>query len=299
MKKIILSTLLFATGVLHAQSNTENYVQTRVYLEPTSVTNNSIKQVQTVQYFDGLGRPIQEIAVKASPTGKDVVSFFEYDAFGRQTKNYFPIPQKGTQSGNIYTTHLNNKTDIYGSEKIYSESILENSPLNRVQQQLPPGNDWNTKSTIFGRDVNIAGEVRKYSVSTNWIEGRTENGIPTIENYAPGTLYKSTVVDEDGNKAEEFKNQKGHTILLRKNAGTENIDTYYVYNEYGQLVYTLPPLAVQTNALTNILLDNLCYQYRYDRWGRLVEKKLPGKGWEYMAYDTSNRLIMSQDANMR
>ncbi|MET3038605.1 RHS repeat-associated core domain-containing protein, partial [Chryseobacterium sp. NRRL B-14859] len=39
--------------------------------------------------------------------------------------------------------------------------------------------------------------------------------------------------------------------------------------------------------------------YRYDGRGRLVEKKLPGKDWEYMVYDKADRLIMSQDANMR
>jgi hypothetical protein len=31
----------------------------------------------------------------------------------------------------------------------------------------------------------------------------------------------------------------------------------------------------------------------------LVEKKVPGKGWEYMVYDKADRLILSQDANLR
>jgi RHS repeat-associated protein len=45
-------------------------------------------------------------------------------------------------------------------------------------------------------------------------------------------------------------------------------------------------------------LDNLCYQYKYDGRNRLVEKKLPGKGWEFMVYDKSDRLILTQDANL-
>ncbi|MGE8536937.1 MAG: RHS repeat-associated core domain-containing protein, partial [Chryseobacterium sp.] len=40
------------------------------------------------------------------------------------------------------------------------------------------------------------------------------------------------------------------------------------------------------------------YQYRYDGKNRLVLKKLPGKGWEYMVYDKADRVIMSQDALM-
>ncbi|MEG0153525.1 MAG: hypothetical protein RR744_10210, partial [Cellulosilyticaceae bacterium] len=30
----------------------------------------------------------------------------------------------------------------------------------------------------------------------------------------------------------------------------------------------------------------------------MVEKKLPGKGWEYMVYDKADRLVLSQDANL-
>src|SRR5690606_10388819 len=45
--------------------------------------------------------------------------------------------------------------------------------------------------------------------------------------------------------------------------------------------------------------EALAYQYRYDGEGRLVEKKLPGKGWEYMVYDKADRLVFTQDAVMR
>ncbi len=71
-----------------------------------------------------------------------------------------------------------------------------------------------------------------------------------------------------------------------------------MYNKYNQLAFVVPPLAV-VGTVDQSALDNLCYQYRYDGDNRLVEKKLPGKGWEYMVYDKADRLIMTQDANMR
>ncbi|VXC58374.1 hypothetical protein CHRYSEO8AT_710001 [Chryseobacterium sp. 8AT] len=46
------------------------------------------------------------------------------------------------------------------------------------------------------------------------------------------------------------------------------------------------------------VLSHLCYEYRYDSRNRLVEKKLPGKGSEYMVYDKADRLIFTQDAVM-
>ena len=39
------------------------------------------------------------------------------------------------------------------------------------------------------------------------------------------------------------------------------------------------------------VLDNLCYQYKYDIRNHLCEKKLPGKQWEYMIYDKLDRLV--------
>ncbi|WP_223605625.1 RHS repeat domain-containing protein [Chryseobacterium sp. OSA05B] len=79
---------------------------------------------------------------------------------------------------------------------------------------------------------------------------------------------------------------------------TDYADTYYVYNEYNQLAVVVPPLAVN-KAITETSLNDLCYQYRYDGRSRLVEKKLPGKGWEYMVYDKQDRLVATQDAELR
>lgn len=79
----------------------------------------------------------------------------------------------------------------------------------------------------------------------------------------------------------------------------QDADTYYVYNEFGQLAYVIPPLASQSGSIDQLTLDNLCYQYHYDGWKRLVEKKIPGKSWEYMVYDKQDRLVATQDANLK
>jgi len=46
------------------------------------------------------------------------------------------------------------------------------------------------------------------------------------------------------------------------------------------------------------VLDDLCYQYHYDNRNRLIEKKIPRKGWEYIVYDKLNRPRLTQDANL-
>ncbi|QQV04487.1 RHS repeat-associated core domain-containing protein [Chryseobacterium sp. FDAARGOS 1104] len=277
----------------------ENKIEINTYLTENELSGNYLS---TVQYFDGLGRPKQVVNVKASPLGKDVVTHIEYDAFGRQVKDYLPVPQSNTLNGAIVPNPLANATQpgIYGSEKIYSEKILENSPLDRLLQQKQVGNAWNNKPVGFEYDANVAGEVIKYTTTTTWENGATKSTINYSGSYGAAQLYKNTVTDEDGNKTIEFKNGQGQTVLVRKmlNA-TEKADTYYVYNEYDQLAWVIPPLLSQMQTWGIAEQDALAYEYRYDGRNRLVEKKLPGKGLEYMVYDKADRLVATQDANLR
>jgi hypothetical protein len=137
MKKILIPIGILVVGTVKSQLTplpaTENYIQTKTYLDynGTQVT----KSAETVQYFDGLGRPKQVVNVKASPLGRDIVTPIVYDNFGRQTRDYLPVPQSGTQNGSIYPQTsgmvnfpVSDATGIYTGEKIYSEKVLENSP---------------------------------------------------------------------------------------------------------------------------------------------------------------------------
>ena len=57
---------------------------------------------------------------------------------------------------------------------------------------------------------------------------------------------------------------------------------------------SLPSHSIDTDAL-----NDLCYQYHYDKRNRLVEKKIPQKGWEYIVYDKLDRPVATQDALQR
>ncbi|MEG1591481.1 DUF6443 domain-containing protein [Chryseobacterium sp.] len=297
MKKIIYILFILSCYSFYSQANlpaAENYIYSK-----NCLNDDCTKKAESVQYFDGLGRLKQSISVKATPQGKDIVIPIEYDSYGRTLKNYLPLPQQSTQNGGIYGDPLSAANAVYGNEKIYSETIPEASPLGRVLQQKKPGNDWNDHPATMVYATNTAGEVKKYTVSTTWVEARTNSILSLSGTYPAAQLYKTTVTDEDGRINTEYKNKKGQLVLSRKNDGSKDIDTYYVYNEYGHQVYVISPLASESGLTDQVTRDNLCYQYRYDGWNRLVEKKLPGKGWEYMVYDKADRLIATQDANLR
>src|SRR5205823_5942551 len=88
---------LIVVGMSHGQSSTENYVQSK-----TCLNDDCSRKSETITYFDGLGRAKQIISVKATPSGKDLVTPVTYDGFGRQTKNILPVPA-ATQNSLIHT----------------------------------------------------------------------------------------------------------------------------------------------------------------------------------------------------
>ncbi|AZA86441.1 RHS repeat-associated core domain-containing protein [Chryseobacterium shandongense] len=304
MKKTAFLYFLFVVQLVLGQTPTasENYIYTKQYLSA-----DGSKKAETIQYFDGLGRPKQMISVKATPQGKDLVVPFEYDLLGRQSREILPVPMTTTNLG-IQTVSEATANSYYGVANAYTEKKMEASPLARIQEVANPGTAWamstgHTRKLV--QDVNQGDQVKKYSVTNGWNQKTTLLPIPTVSFYGDSQLGKSTVEDEDGNKTIEFTDSLGRTVLVRKVLSANVFaDTYYVYNDYGHLLYVISPEADKTiskngNTVTQNILDNLCYQYRYDSKNRLVEKQLPGKGKEYMIYDLQGRLVAYQDANQR
>ncbi|MEM7185027.1 MAG: DUF6443 domain-containing protein [Bacteroidota bacterium] len=445
MKKIlyIYLALVLIPAVCLGQSTTENYVKsTQFQVETLDGNVGNDDKIETVSYYDNLGRPIQVITARAGGDKENLVKYTEYDYSSTNSKDYLPWASPTGSSMNFINpaTLLGNIETFYDTSKYentqnpYTETILEASPLQRPQEVGGPGNPWAIDS--LADDNHTIKYLYQSNVASDQIthfEVVFVAGEPTLENhgeYAPGTLYKDIVKDEnwqpgDGNQhtTQEFKTREGQTILKRNFSSDGTHDTYYVYDLYGNLTYVLPPeiggtvgsiqydpmqtswpfndflssgsvpgtlifeidnneiqmsqfqlinnnstgvLAAQTSfpissnptlpdmnigtlmgvisfsfggspvtapaatmsivngnlvidristqsflgflsdlqvAIPNNqqtdLLDKLAYQYKYDDRNRMTDKKLPGKGWEYIVYDDLDRPILTQDANLR
>jgi len=288
-------------GALANPSQDLNYIISRNYKQAsaTPLVSPSPEQAQVqITYFDGLGRPMQQIVNQQSATGKDIVTHIEYDAFGRQTKEYLPFV--GTNRNMTYDTSAQSNTLAFYNTAAYentanpfSEKALEASPLNRLLKQAAPGTDWALglgHEIKFNYQTNATSEVKLYTVTTTW-NATTEVYDTALDNtagtifYDENQLYKNITFDENttatptetGGSTVEFKDKEGHVVLKRTYDNSVAHDTYYVYDIYGNLTYVIPPMADMT--LTQAILDDLCYQYQYDARNRLVAKKLPGKQW--------------------
>lgn len=301
MKKLLF---LLIPGFALAQSPDQNYIKTTIYKD---TTQNS-KNIQ-LTYFDGLGRPIQKVDNAQSNTGKDIVTHIEYDAFGRQVKDFLPFPTSQNTMQYIdgttgYTTSDTYYQDTYNDSTPFSEKQLEASPLNRVLKQAAPGNSWAMNSgheIKFDYQTNTSSEAKLYQVTTTWNASKQlyDISISNPVNYQANQLYKTVTKNENwtfgnDNTTQEFKDKEGRVVLKRTFNNTVAHDTYYVYDIYGNLTYVIPPLA--DGAYDDTTLNGLCYQYKYDYRNRLAAKKLPGKQWEFIVYDKLDRPVATGPA---
>jgi RHS repeat-associated protein len=316
MKKYmpLLILLLFSSTNIMAQTfSDDNFIYTASPKKAVQSANfNTLTKDeinQNVTYFDGLGRPVQTIAIEQGGNGADIITPIEYDGFGRQVKDY--LPYASSNGGTSYpkidpVAAINAAISFYSIDKYgntsnpFSEKKLESSPLNRVLKQAAPGTDWKMDAgheIKLDYQTNTATEVKLYKATATWNAGSGLYDIAFSDNgnYGANELYKTITYDENSaasptessGSTVEFKNKEGQVVLKRAYESGTKHDTYYVYDQYGNLTYVLPPMF--TNATGQ--LDGLCYQYKYDNRNRLAEKKLPGKQWEFIVYDKLDRPV--------
>jgi len=325
-------------------SSDKNYIITYTprkanIINPADAGNLTCNLMASVQYFDGLGRPLQTIQIKGSPAQRDVVQPIAYNSYGQQEFNALPyvIPPSDVSDGSfkpddfVYALNFYYDPAAYGAPGVsanpmpISVSISEPSPLGRLIEKGSPGDDW---QPLYNGTDDLAHTVR-LSYGVNKAEGEYavksfradevltagqehQRTLTGLGSYNAGSLYLDVTKDEnwtagDGlaGQVHEYKNLEGQVVLKRlfnknPNGVLETLSTYYVYDAMGHLSFVLPPGAgADSNVPDQNALDAWCYQYRYDGMGRMIEKKLPGKGWEFMVYNRLDRAVMTQDANQR
>ena len=114
------------------------------------------------------------------------------------------------------------------------------------------------------------------------------------EFYAANLLNVIKTTDEGNNVSYTFTDKLGRIVLTRQMNGTEAHDTYYVYNDKGNLCFVLQPM-YQTTAD----IELYAFEYKYDGHGNCIWKKLPGAEYIEYVYDNYDRMTYSQDGNQR
>lgn len=330
------------------ESMNMNYITTNTILVD-NITNLSAvdylpveSNSQSTQYFDGLGAPIQSVSTQSSPGKKDIVQPVVYDQLGREYRKYLPFAAdqdglfknvtydaNGNYTGiaaNFYSNNAAGK--IAQDNRPFAETRFEPSPLNRVIKQGSPGTDWQPDtnnsygstdhSVKFGYEFNTTNEVLLWTYTyptTTYPFGLVNASTGATPNYfAANLLHITKTKDEQGNEVIEYKDKAGKVLLKKVQASpTEWAQTYYIYDDFNNLVCVIPPqaskLIVQTSPVSEYFnktdsekdnfLKRWAFRYSYDERKRMSQKQVPGAEAVYMIYDKRDRLVLTQDGNQR
>ena len=286
---IVLLISMIAACTVSAQVSTQNYICSRKMLN-----NTGSSHVDDISYFDGLGRPFQSVnkTVQNNVTKQRLATLLEYDYYGRETNMWLPT---SVMADYVEVSTFRNTavgSSGYNDSYPYSQSIYEASPLNRPLQQYGAGKLWHSNNRAVRTEylVNASDSDRAckfYTVNGTSLSGGTEF-------YAANLLNVIKTTDEGNNVSYTFTDKLGRIVLTRQMNGTEAHDTYYVYNDKGNLCFVLQPM-YQTTAD----IELYAFEYKYDGHGNCIWKKLPGAEYIEYVYDNYDRMTYSQDGNQR
>jgi RHS repeat-associated protein len=294
----------------------------------------STKDVRsTTAYIDGIGRTIQQVVKKGSlQTGSsatDMVAPAVFDQYGREMYKFLPFASSGSdgsfkldpfqQQAGFYAQQMQGQTQSGFQETYYyGQTNFEASPLNRPLATFAPGNKW----VYDGRGVsnglyvnNSTDDVKRWSVIDQPYDWPA---IPIPGVYAEGELIKTVTTDEGLNQVVEFKDKEGRVLMKKVKLTAANetgggsgydgwLTTIYIYDGLGRLRLVIQPRGVEIlrannwdlNSIQGVVLQEQVFRYEYDSRGNLIRKKVPGAGEVKMVYDSRDRLVLTQDANMR
>jgi RHS repeat-associated protein len=237
-------------------ANDENYILANnplveIYNTANLVTVDVNQFARSIQYFDGLGRPMQTVSVQGSPGLQDIVQPVVYDAYGRENKKYLPFVAQNNGAYKPNDEVIDVTTGNYkgialpfysaGAGKVaqdnrpFSETIFEPSPLNRPDKQYGAGQSWaptaaggNDKYNQYGYETNVANEVllwtftypsEEYTTTGTNAFGKVNAGTASSPvYYSAAELTKNKTKDEEGNQLIEYIDKQGKTILKRVQA---------------------------------------------------------------------------------
>ena len=303
IKRIIVLVLISASsGLLCAQRKTVNMSDRYGILTVTPLDKytgaasllktNGVRSLTDVSYGDGFGGVSQKIHVGITPQGKDLTESYEYNSLGNLQSRTLPVPVLSEGASGNYKQILKSAQEYYGHSNVCSRFAYEASHRSLLLKEFGVGDEWTGKAVSQKYSCNLESipvqRCKRYLVSAGG--ELVESDSP----YADGSLRGIRSEDEDGNMHWEFYNSENQLVLSRILDGDTFFDTYFVYDEYGNLVFVLPPGYQDYPDL-----DLYAYIYRYDYLDRLVYKKLPGCAPSYLVYDAAHRLVFSQDGCQR
>ena len=254
--------------------------------------SDGIRAHISITHINEQGQEIQTIHKSASPNGEDIISYTEYNRDARTIHTWLPIVAEDVNVLSLEEIQ-SLATSQYGDAAPFSTTYKEASRRGRVKRATIAGEGYQGHSSHMEYDVNSTPVPHIVVV---------DSGLRVEGEYPIGVLRKTTMIDADGKKQSTFVDMDERTIVARLG---DDLDTYYVYDDFGRLRYVLPPAITRQMNGNSVFKDsdelirNYAYVYKYDKRGNQIYKRVPGAEHIYMVYDKVGHLVLQQDGNQR
>lgn len=298
-------------SLVQKQSDQRFGIEGNWILERSFIQSPEASYYDDIVFYDGLGYEKQVVQVGASPqNGKNIVTPIVYDAVRRaDAKTYLPFVSDGSTAVEMSSASaLTGQSTFYQNEggRAFAEKHYEKSALDRPLWARKEGKAYfdSTKIVSFIYGANTANEVLAACVDTC-------GALCIAGHYAAGSLHKTTSIDEENSTQIVFMDKSGNVVLQRSVSGNQYLDTYYVYDQYGNIAWVVSPegsARLVANTIWAIPAESdintsdaskYCYVYKNNAFGWPLYRKLPGKAAEYLFYDNGGRVIRNQDGLLR
>ena len=256
-----------------------NYTKTYKYYSSSGKTS-------ITERYDGLGR---KWASFAEVLGSTIAMLTEYDALWRIWKEWAETPVNNPDAS--VREIISAARSFYGQQNPYAEHTYEPGERSLLCTDIKAGDAWHSASKI--KNYKLLTNTQADGLYTFILNddgfsfSKAEDGIFTCE----------YTVDEDGRQSSEFKDSRGLTIRIANASG----NTDFVYDNYGDLRYILPPGILTGNSGTlkrnDDIMQKIAYWYDYNFQGQCTSVKEPGREAAYMAYDPAGRLVAEHSAD--
>lgn len=262
--------------------------------------NNPQYSSKKIQYVDAFGRVEQKVDFGVTPLLKDLISTTEFDRMYRDSCSWLSVVNAGAGAylplSPIRSLAQKEYNDSYTYEKMY----YEDSPLNKLIEKYGPGKDWHT--TGHSERTDYMSNTLQDSCNIFEVKGAKDSIVLIHKGfYGDRQLEVVKNADEDGHTTYVYTDKLGRQILSRTIDGTKKLDTYQVYDDFGNLCFVLPPMAIECIPSLGLekAVDLYAYQYHYDKRNHFSQKKMPGAEWMDYVYDRKGRLREFRDEELK
>lgn len=306
--EMLVFTGLTQTGIYRIDAFADN--KTKSMKGEAEVRSSSNQSLNILEYtyhdslysvdqtlYDGLGRPTQQINHDVLHS-EDLITPIEYDPAGRVAKEYLPFAH---ETGNSETEDILSKQHLWYSKqhgdnrRYYVEKEFDGSPEDNIKGIYKAG----YPSTPFPSHAHVLYTCRKINADDH-VKKFSLDGSDVIHEgmHTPGTLLLKKTSGDGTITRDEFYDDQERLVASR----TEDLTTYYIYDDMGDLRYVIPPaqeILFSSGRKKLAELRQYCYYYEYNEYGLIYKKYIPGSEPIITLYNKRGLPVLVQDGRMR